>query len=451
MERRDPGDGERSGLRPEPVRAVPAESRRNRAIADAYEPGSTFKIVTGATALERGLVRLDEVIETGHGMIKIGRVTIREDKHHDYGSLTLAGVFEQSSNIGIIRVGLRLGPRRLFEGASAFGIGHPTGVDLAGEAGGIFRPLSRWSALSNASISMGQEIALTALQLARVAAVVANGGLLVQPRLVTAIRRPDGRVEHPAAAPPVRVISEETARSLRGILAGVVEHGTGSTAAIPGFAVAGKTGTAQKAGPGGYQAGRYVPNFVGFVPADNPRVVAVVVVEEPKGKYYSRDVAAPLFARVVTQALDILRVAPAEQQLPATVLAASRTGGSPIPRVSFRSRSAGRIRLPELSGHRPISRRRRCRRSAPRGTSRATAGPARTSWGLSARQALAIFARLGMTAHFTGSGFVVSQDPPPGTASRPGDSHTLRLLETAPPISRPGRGREETSSPVPGP
>ena len=325
----DPWNGEilamasAPGFDPNQYGRYPAETRRNRAVADAYEPGSTFKIVTGATALDRGLIRLDEVIETGHGMIRIGRVTINEDKHHDYGSLTLAGVFEHSSNIGIIRVGLRLGPERLFEGVRAFGIGRPTGVDLPGEAGGIFRPLSRWSSLSNASISMGQEVALTALQLARVAAVVANGGLLIQPRLVTCVRRPDGRVERPAVAPPVRVISEETARSLRAILAGVVERGTGTTAAIPGFSVAGKTGTAQKAGPGGYQKGRYVPNFVGFVPADNPRIVAVVVVEEPKGRYYSRDVAAPLFARVVSQALDILRVAPAEQRLPSTVLASA--------------------------------------------------------------------------------------------------------------------------------
>ena len=459
----DPWNGEilamasAPGFDPNQYGRYPAESRRNRAIADAYEPGSTFKIVTGATALERGLVRLDEVIETGHGMIKIGKVTIREDKHHDYGSLTLAGVFEHSSNIGIIRVGLRLGPERLFEGASAFGIGHPTGVDLAGEAGGIFRPLSRWSALSNASISMGQEIALTALQLARVAAVVANGGLLVQPRLVTAIRRPDGRVEHPAAAPPVRVISEETARSLRGILAGVVERGTGSTAAIPGFTVAGKTGTAQKAGPGGYQAGRYVPNFVGFVPADNPRVVAVVVVEEPKGKYYSRDVAAPLFARVVTQALDILRIAPAAQQLPATVLAAS--GGrvaypAGVVPVSVRGTSPGSpgSSLAAAAGA-ELSEEALPNIQAPEGPAPAEGQgvPTPDVVGLSARQALAIFARLGMTAHLRGSGFVVSQDPPPGTAARPGDSHTLRLLETAPPISRPGRGREETSSPVPGP
>ncbi|HJW14617.1 MAG TPA: penicillin-binding protein 2, partial [Thermoanaerobaculia bacterium] len=311
------------GFDPNDYGRFPAETRRNRAIADAYEPGSTFKIVTGSVALDRGVVRLDEVFETGHGLIRIGRVTIKEDKHHDYGSLTLAGIFERSSNIGIIHVGLRLGPERLFEGASAFGIGKQTGVDLPGEAAGIFRPLSRWSALSNASISMGQEVALTALQLARVAAVIANGGLLVTPRLVTAIRRPGGSIERPEAPRPVRVISEETARSLRSILQGVVDHGTGTTAAIPGFTVAGKTGTAQKAGPGGYQPGRYVPNFVGFAPVERPRLVAVVVVEEPKGKYYARDVAAPLFARIVSQALDVLRVAPAQQSLPSTVLASS--------------------------------------------------------------------------------------------------------------------------------
>jgi stage V sporulation protein D (sporulation-specific penicillin-binding protein) len=270
---------------------------------------------------------------------------------------------------------------------------------------------------------------------------------------VIAIRRPDGRVEHPAAAPPVRVLSEETARSLRGILAGVVERGTGTTAAIPGFSVAGKTGTAQKAGPGGYQAGRYVPNFVGFVPADNPRIVAVVVVEEPKGKYYSRDVAAPLFARVVTQALDILRVAPVAQQLPATVLASS--GGRvayPAGVVPVSVRGAG----PDLSGSSPAAPGLEFSEEAlptiqtPQGSTPGDGQGVLTPdvVGLSARQALAIFARLGLTARFTGSGFVVSQDPSPGTAARPGDPHTLRLLETAPPISRPGRGREETSSPV---
>jgi cell division protein FtsI/penicillin-binding protein 2 len=434
------------GFDPNDYGHYPAEARRNRAIADAYEPGSTFKIVTGSTALERGLVRLDEVFDTGHGVIHVGKVTIKEDKHHDYGALTLAGIFEHSSNIGIIHVGLRLGPERLYEGASAFGIGKPTGVDLPGEAAGIFRPLSRWSALSNASISMGQEVALTALQLARVAAVIANGGLLVAPRLVTAIRRPDGSVERPEGPPPVRVLSEATAASLRTILQGVVERGTGTTAAIPGFTVAGKTGTAQKAGPGGYQPGKYVPNFVGFVPADTPRLVAVVVVEEPHGKYYARDVAAPLFARIVSQALDILRIAPAEQRLPSTVLA-SFDGRVSYPHgvvpVSARPASSGAsedapARLegpaPEVQAAQPPSE----GLSAP------------DVMGLTARQALAVFARLGLPARLSGSGFVVSQDPPPGTPVRPGDTQSLRLSETAPPISRPARGREESST-VPGP
>ena len=426
------------GFDPNDYTRFGGEVRRNHAIADAYEPGSTFKIVTGSTALERGAIRLDEVFDTNHGLIRIGRITIKEDKHHDYGRLTLAGILEHSSNIGIIQVGLRLGAQRLFEGASAFGVGKPTGVDLPGEASGIFRPLSRWSALSNASISMGQEVAVTALQLSRVAAVIANGGKLVAPHIVTSVRYPDGRVEKPQSPEPARVISEETAAELRGMLQGVVEKGTGTTAAIPGFTVAGKTGTAQKAGPGGYQAGRYVPNFVGFVPAYNPRLVAVVVVEEPHGKYYARDVAAPLFSRIVSQALDILRVAPTEQRLPSTVLASSEGRvGYPegVVPVSVKSSPAVEESPLVMPAVETVS-----------AGSDSVSGPVTPDvLGLSARQALAVFARLGISARLSGTGFVVSQDPPPGSPLRTGEPYSLRLSETAPPINRPGRGREETS------
>jgi cell division protein FtsI/penicillin-binding protein 2 len=411
--------------------SAPADVRRNHAIADAYEPGSTFKIVTGSIALEHHLVRLDEIIETGHGAITIGRTTIREDRGHDYGALTLAGVFEHSSNVGIIRVGLRVGPERLFEGASALGIGKPTGVDLPGEGAGIFRPLSRWSSLSNASISMGQEVAVTALQLARVGATVANGGLLVTPHLVTRRIHPDGRIEPVAPPPPARVVSTETANALRDILVGVVERGTGAKAAIPGFLVAGKTGTAQKAGVGGYQRGRHVPNFVGFAPADAPRLVGVVVLEEPRGKYYAAEVACPLFSQVMSQALGVLRVAPREERVPSTVLASGRELPLP-PGVVPAS-----VRLPES---RPA-------------VEPEVIGPARTpdAAGLSARQALALFARLGTTVRLHGAGFVTGQQPAPGSILRPGQTHTLFLSETAPPISRPGRAREETSSVAPFP
>lgn len=406
----------------------PAETRRNHAAADAYEPGSTFKIVTGATALDQRVVSMNDVFSTD-GAIRIGNVIINEDKHHDYGDLTLSGIFERSSNVGIIRVGLRLGPERLYQGASAFGVGRSTGVDLPGENIGIFRPLARWSFLSNASISMGQEVSVTALQLARMAAVVANGGRLVTPHLVTRVIASDGRVRIPALAPPTRVISEDTAAKLREILVGVVERGTGSKAAIPGFTVAGKTGTAQKAGVGGYQAGRHVPNFVGFVPAERPRLVGVVVLEEPEGKYYAAEVACPLFSRIVGQALGILRIGPESQRVPQTVLAYSTQPSYPAGVVP----------------------------AALRGTER-TAPSAREDLpdrvpdavGLSARQALSLFARLGVTARLAGTGFVASQTPPSGGLLRPGQTVTLRLSETAP-WNRGLRGREETSSSLPSP
>jgi cell division protein FtsI/penicillin-binding protein 2 len=432
----EPGSGEILAMAsypffdPNRYGAVPAEVRRNHAIADAYEPGSTFKIVTGSVALERHLVRLDEVIET-HGSITIGRTTIREDKGHDYGPLTLAGVFERSSNVGIIRVGLRLGPERLYGGASAFGIGRPTGVDLPGEGAGIFRPLSRWSALSNASISMGQEVAVTALQLARVAATIANGGMLVTPHLVTRRIHPDGKVEAIPAPASARVLLETTAHALRDILVGVVERGTGTKAAIPGFRVAGKTGTAQKAGVGGYQRGRHVPNFVGFAPADAPRLVGVVVLEEPTGKYYAAEVACPLFSQVMSQALAILRVAPKEERLPSTVLAQSEPAPLPDGVVP------ASVRLEETRGP---------GEAEPPGAARTP-----DATGLSARQALALFARLGLTARLRGAGFVVGQQPTPGSTLHAGEIHTLYLSEIAPPTNRPGRPREETSSLAPFP
>jgi cell division protein FtsI (penicillin-binding protein 3) len=403
----------------------PADVRRNRVIADCYEPGSTFKIVTGSLALDEGLVSLDETIDTGDGTIRVANTTIQEADHHRYGALTLGGVFEHSSNIGIIRVGLRLGARRLYEGARSFGVGQPTGVDLPGENVGIFRPLPRWSALSNAEISMGQEVSLNALQLARITAIIANGGLLVQPHVVTRIVEPGGIVRAPAVAEPVRVMSEATARSIGSILVGVVERGTGTKAAIPGFSVAGKTGTAQKAGMGGYMAGHHVPNFAGYAPADAPRCVAVVVLEEPQGKYYAADVAAPLFSRVMSQALGILRVAPREQRVPATVLA----GTAP--------------RAPEYpSGVVPAAR----RASGDAGESADDRTP--SALGMSARQALAVFARVGVLARLQGTGFVVAQDPPAGSPIYPGSVHTLFLADSAAAPSRPGgRSAEETAPP----
>jgi cell division protein FtsI (penicillin-binding protein 3) len=417
------------GFDPNRFNRFPEDARRNRAIADAYEPGSTFKIVTGSVALEDRLVSLEEEIDTGDGTIRLGRTTIREADHHRYGSLTLSGIFEHSSNVGIIRVGLRVGPQRLFDGATAFGVGRSTGIDLPGESSGLFRPLSRWSGLSSASISMGQEVAVTALQLARLAAVVANGGHLVSPRVVRRVILPDGRVEALPAPTPVRVLSAETAATVRDILVGVVERGTGTLAAVPGFTVAGKTGTAQKAGPGGYQPGRYVPNFVGFVPAESPRLVGVVILEEPRGKYYAREVVAPVFSRILSQALSILRIAPEERRVPAIVLAASSGPFFPAGVVPASVRRATVSDPPGL---------------AFPGDGVPDAG------GLSARQALALFARRGIPVRVEGSGFVAAQRPSAGSVCKPGIVVTLSLSEDAA-ASRSGRGLEETSPATSGP
>jgi cell division protein FtsI/penicillin-binding protein 2 len=430
------------GFDPNQFSRYPAEIHRNHAVADAYEPGSTFKIVTGAAALDEGLVSTREIIDTGDGTIRIGNVTINEDRHHDYGPLTLAGVFERSSNIGIIRVGLRLGPERLFEGVTRFGVGKPTGVDLPGENPGILRPLQKWSALSNASISMGQEVALTALQLARVAAVVANGGMLVTPRLVTRIVHPDGRSEAAATNPPVRVISAETAHNLSDILVGVVERGTGAKAAIPGFTVAGKTGTAQKAGVGGYQAGRHVPNFVGFAPAEKPRLVGVVVLEEPQGQYYAAEVACPLFSRIMSRALTIMRVAPQQQQLPQSLLASGPV--APAPPLTFPQGvvPAARRQSGNFPGPAPLV--------AAEPLSEAEEGIP-DALGLSAREALALFARRGLSVSLQGKGFVVSQQPSAGVRVRPGVASRLYLSEVAAPSGRSRRGHEESSFTPPSP
>ena len=432
----DPSDGEIlamasvPGFDPNRFNRYPADARRNRAIADAYEPGSTFKIVTGSLALEQGLVRLDEVIDTSNGTIRIGNTTIAEADSHRYGALTLGGIFERSSNVGIIRVGLRLGARRLYEGASAFGVGRPTAVDLPGESAGLFRPLSRWSSISNAEISMGQEVAVTALQLARIAAVVANGGLLVRPRAVRRIHLPDGRIETPPSAPPERILSAETAAALKDILVGVVAHGTETRAAVAGFTVAGKTGTAQKAGVNGYQPGRYVPNFVGFVPAEAPRLVGVVVIEEPHGKYYAADVVAPVFARIVSQALSILRIAPEEQRVPATVLADSSGPFFPAGLVPASARLGG---------------------NEPEAPPPAETGGIPDASGLSARQALALFARSGIPVRIEGNGFVTAQHPGPGAVWKAGTAVTLSLSEDAAAAPRSGRAHEETPSAPPGP
>ena len=282
------------------------EQRRNRAVTDSFEPGSAFKPFVAAWALQRGQVELGSRFDCRQGIYRVGRRVLRDA--HAYGVLDLKDVLVHSSNIGIAQVAARLGDRDLYQAVRAFGFGQRTGIALPGEASGILNPVGRWSSYSQASIAMGQEVAVTPLQLAVGFATLANGGYRVRPRIALGLASPDGlRIVRRFPAPPrERVLSREVAEWMgQAVLREVVTRGTGRRARGIAYAVAGKTGTAQVAAPngGGYIPDAYVGTFVGFAPAGAPRVVVAISVGEPKGVHYGGRVAAPAVAKVIERSL----------------------------------------------------------------------------------------------------------------------------------------------------
>jgi cell division protein FtsI (penicillin-binding protein 3) len=274
---------------------------RNRVIADQYEPGSTFKILAGCTALQEGVLSPDDSFYVDHGEGVFGGSTIH-DAHAETGWYSMREATAKSSNVCYAQIGTRVGADRLYRYARHFGFGQPTRIGLPGEAAGQIRHPDQWSARSLATISIGQEVMVTPIQLLMAYAAVANGGTLLRPRLATALLDDDGT---PLRTLPVervrRVISERTADTFRSFLRDAVVDGTAQEAALPWCDVAGKTGTAQKSEPGarGYQRGKYVASFVGMLPAENPTLVGLVILDEPRGEYYGGAVAAPVFRDIV--------------------------------------------------------------------------------------------------------------------------------------------------------
>jgi cell division protein FtsI (penicillin-binding protein 3) len=265
---------------------------------------------TAAAALDSGAVRPEELIDCGRGSVRVGRTRIRD--HRPYDLLSVEQVLAKSSNVGAVRLGRAAGADELHATLVRFGFGRRTGLGLPGESAGILRDVSDWSALSLASVSFGQEVAVSPLQLTAAACAVANGGLLHRPRLVDEIRHGDGRVDSPRRPRPRRVMSAATAGVLSRMLESVVAPGgTASLAAVPGYRVAGKTGTAQKIGEDGtYADGRYVASFVGWAPARDPAFVALVVLDEPRSPYYGGTAAAPAFAALARDVLRYLGIPP---------------------------------------------------------------------------------------------------------------------------------------------
>ena len=290
---------------------APAESRMNRAVSALYEPGSTFKLITLAAAFDQDITRPSEVFDCENGAIYIAGHRIRD--HKPFGLLNVADILAQSSDVGAIKIAVRLGAPRFYEYIRAFGFGAPTGVDLPGESKGILHRLESWSAISIGSVSMGQEIGVTPIQLITAVSAIANGGLLVKPHVVQQIKRGEQVLPTPAslsAAEPRRVIRPETAATLRRLMEGVVLHGTGPLARLDGWTAAGKTGSAQKIDPatGRYSATQLIASFTGFAPINNPAVAILISLDSPIGLHEGGQVAAPVFKRIAEQVLSYLDV-----------------------------------------------------------------------------------------------------------------------------------------------
>ena len=392
---------------PNVYRSFGDDNRRNRAIQDLYEPGSTFKIVTASAALEQKLLKPTDMVDTNPGVIRFGSRVVDEDKHHNYGVLSFTDVIVRSSNVGAIKIGLRVGSERLGLYARRFGFGHPTSPDFPSESPGILWDPVKQSESALASMAMGYQVGVTPLQMASAVSSVANGGELVQPRVVRAVIRDGARRPVPRKVLG-RAIDAATAADVTAIMEAVVERGTGRSAQIDGYTIAGKTGTAQKVVNGRYSNTDYNVSFVGFVPSRKPVFTIVVVVDSPhKVPPYGATVAAPIFKRIATAAMRQYGVPPSINPAPALLVArreaegmheqpTSTAGITPnIVTVDGGAHTSGAF-FPDLRG-------------------------------LSARDALRTLSRLGMSARLNGTGIVVRQLPEAGAPIDRDTSSTLWL------------------------
>ena len=358
---------------------------RNRAVTDPFEPGSTFKVILAAAALEEGVVRPDDRIYAENGQLTVAKTVIHDWKK--FGWLTFSEVLQNSSNVGSMKVGMTLGRERYHKYMTAFGFGAPTGVGLPGESRGLLRDPQRWSLLSLPTMSIGQEVSVTALQMVAAFGAVANGGTLMQPRLVKSEFDGEGRETRRFEPKAVRqVVSPETAKTLGRMLTRVVDEGTGHLAAIPGYEVGGKTGTAQKLDPSTrrYSRAPGVLSFVGFVPVDEPRLVMLVMLDEPKNEKWGSEAAAPIFAAIAGPVLRHLEIAPRDTS-PIQIVTGTGTEGA----------AGGRVRLGVVA-------------------TETAAGLMPDLRGSTLRQALAALTPRGVRVEIAGRGRVVQQTPGPG-------------------------------------
>ena len=300
----------RPTFNPNKIGDYPVEARRNRVVCDFFEPGSSFKIVTATAVIEEDVMGMDDELYCENGEFKWSMHTYHDHKPYEW--LKFRDIIKYSSNIGTMKSALKVGDRRLYRYIKRFGFGNKTDIDLPGEVRGIIRPTNEWSKLSLCSISMGQEVTVTALQLACALSSVANGGVYVKPRIVTRVQDKTGYVIEKFEPRKLhRVMSGETSEKMREILRGVVAEGTGMRAEVKGYSPAGKTGTAQKVEEDGrYSHRKFMSSFIGFLPYNDPKFVVVVLMDEPRPIYYGGTVCAPVFKEVAEQLMRYYKIEP---------------------------------------------------------------------------------------------------------------------------------------------
>ena len=425
----DPSNGEILAMaswpkfNPNAPAGSPAEARMNRAVGALYEPGSVFKIVTLSAAIDQGITRPDEVVDCQMGAIYIAGHRIRD--HKAYGLLTVSQILAHSSDVGAIKIGLRLGAPKFYEYIRAYGFGEPTGVDLPGENRGLLRRVENWTPVSVGSISMGQEVGVTPLQMINAVSAIANGGLLYRPHVVLELRR-GPQMQQEAQPEPRRVVRETTAAAMRAMLEGVVLNGTGTKAQLDGYTSAGKTGTAQKIDPatGRYSASQLIASFVGFAPINNPAVTILVQLDSPVGLHEGGSVAAPVFKRIAEQVLPYLNVPHDIPVSPATLRASRRSQTGDTADVSdFDSAQMTPASFDDSAQPQPLSAALPVSTAAPTVELAAGEGisiPDLT--GRTVRQVTEICVQLGLNPVLVGAGTVQEQSPQPGGTVRRGAS-----------------------------
>jgi cell division protein FtsI (penicillin-binding protein 3) len=380
---------------------------RNRAIADSFEPGSTMKIFLIAGALEEKAISPNDSFNCEGGSYSIGGRTIHDT--HKYGALKVSDILKYSSNIGAAKIGCRLGQQKLYSYLKSFGFGDRTGIELPGEVSGYLRERSQWYGIDLATISFGQGISVSAIQLASAVSAVANGGYLMRPYLIDRFSDDNGNILQ-QFSPQMRhrVISPQTAHTLAKMMEGVTdEGGTGVKADVEGYRVAGKTGTAQKVDPltKSYSASKRTASFIGFVPVEQPRLTILVVVDEPKTSSYGGIVAAPAFSEIALQTLCYLKVPPgktqkAKPQSPITSNADQKIHSALIAdEGTFEVGNEGAV-MPNFHG-------------------------------MSMRQVMRIMGKSDLNAKLIGSGRAVEQNPQPGQKIRPSDQVWVKFAPSA--------------------